>query len=325
MKILVTGAAGFIGRAVCERLLGCPDTTVVGVDNLNDYYSVDLKHARLATLEGRHGFVFHKLDVADSNGVNALMQAQRPDYVIHLAAQAGVRYSLINPYAYTQSNLVGTANILEACRQNPVKHLVFASTSSVYGNNTKIPFHEDDPTDAPVSYYAATKKSNELMAQSYAHLYDLPVTGLRFFTVYGPWGRPDMALWMFTESILQGKPIKVFNHGNLQRDFTYIDDIVEGVLRVMNNIPNIRNQCRIFNIGNHNPVKLMDFIATLELAIGKEAIKEYLPMQDGDVPITYADTARLREAVGFSPDTPLATGIKRFIEWYNVWSDRAQH
>jgi UDP-glucuronate 4-epimerase len=324
MKILVTGAAGFIGRAVCERLLGQAGATVVGVDNLNDYYSVELKHGRLATLQGRSGFVFHKLDVADTTGVNALMQAERPDYVIHLAAQAGVRYSLVNPYAYTQSNLVGTANILEACRQYPVKHLVFASSSSVYGNNTKIPFHEDDPTEAPVSYYAATKKSNELMAQSYAHLYDLPVTGLRFFTVYGPWGRPDMALWMFTESILQGKPIKVFNHGLLQRDFTYIDDIVEGVFRVMNNIPNVRNKCRIFNIGNHQPVALMDFIDTLERTLGKAAIKEYLPMQDGDVPTTYADTSRLREAVGFSPDTPLESGLRRFVDWYIGWKGLAR-
>jgi len=319
MKILVTGAAGFIGRAVCERLLAQAGTTVVGVDNLNDYYSVDLKHARLATLQGRSGFVFHKLDMADGAGVNALMQAERPDYVIHLAAQAGVRYSLINPHAYTQSNLVGTANILDACRQYPVRHLVFASTSSVYGNNSKIPFHEDDPTEAPVSYYAATKKSNELMAQSYAHLYQLPVTGLRFFTVYGPWGRPDMALWMFTESILQGKPIKVFNHGLLQRDFTYIDDIVEGVIRVMDYIPDVRSKCQIFNIGNHQPVKLMDFIATVERVLGKQAIKEYLPMQDGDVPITYADTSRLREAVGFSPDTSLEAGVRKFVDWYYQW------
>lgn len=320
MKILVTGAAGFIGRAVCESLLERSGCTVIGVDNLNDYYAVDLKHARLATLTPRTGFVFHKLDVGDAAALNALMAAERPDYVIHLAAQAGVRYSLVNPQAYTHSNLVGMANILEACRHNPVKHLVYASSSSVYGNNRKIPFHEDDPTDQPVSYYAATKKSNELMAQSYAHLYNLPSTGLRFFTVYGPWGRPDMALWMFTESILQGKPIKVFNHGNLQRDFTYIDDIVEGVLRVMEYIPKVRNNTQIFNIGNHQPIKLMDFIQLLEQTLGQEAIKEYLPMQDGDVSITYADTARLRDAVGFSPDTSFEVGISRFVEWYRSWN-----
>lgn len=320
MKILVTGAAGFIGRAVCERLLmSHGDCRVIAVDNLNDYYAVDLKHARLATLEALPGFVFHKLDVADAGALDALMAAERPDYVIHLAAQAGVRYSLINPQAYTHSNLIGMANMLEACRRYPVQHLVYASTSSVYGNNTKVPFQEDDPTDQPVSYYAATKKSNELMAQSYAHLYDLPLTGLRFFTVYGPWGRPDMALWMFTESILQGKPIKVFNHGNLQRDFTYIDDIVEGVLRVMKYVPKVRNKTAIYNIGNHQPVRLMDFITLLEKALGQEAIKEYLPMQDGDVNITYADTTRLREAVGFCPDTPFEVGIQHFVDWYRMW------
>ncbi|TCP11433.1 UDP-glucuronate 4-epimerase [Crenobacter luteus] len=323
MKVMVTGAAGFIGRAVCERLLDAGDVSVIAVDNLNDYYAVELKHARLATLEGRGGFVFHKLDIADSAAIDALFAAERPDYVIHLAAQAGVRYSIQNPHAYTQSNLVGFANILEACRRHPVEHLVFASSSSVYGKNAKVPFAEDDRTDTPVSYYAATKKANEAMAASYAELYGMTLTGLRFFTVYGPWGRPDMAPWLFTEAISAGRPIKVFNHGLLQRDFTYIDDIVEGVLRVMKYVTDKRSKFEIFNIGNHQPVELMEFIRCVESACGREAVKEYLPMQDGDVPITYADTARLRAAVGFSPATPLADGIDAFVAWYRTWKARA--
>lgn len=316
MKVLVTGAAGFIGRAVCEKLLDRGDVQVIAVDNLNDYYAVALKHARLATLQGRDGFHFHKLDIADWAALDALFAAERPDYVIHLAAQAGVRYSIDNPHVYAQSNLVGHTNMLEACRRHPVQHLVFASSSSVYGKNAKVPFSEDDRVDEPVSFYAATKKANEVMAHSYAHLYQFPITGLRFFTVYGPWGRPDMAPWLFTEAILKGETIKVFNHGQMQRDFTYIDDIVEGVLRVMAHPASGDVPFAVFNIGNHNPVPLMDFIQATEAACGREAVKQYLPMQDGDVPVTYADTARLRDAVGFSPDTPLRDGMQAFVDWY---------
>lgn len=316
MKVLVTGAAGFIGRAVCERLLERGGAEVVGIDNLNDYYAVELKHARLATLQGRPGFSFHLLDIADMAGLDSLFAGEHFDYVIHLAAQAGVRYSIENPHTYAESNLTGFTNVLEGCRRYPVKHLVFASSSSVYGRNAKVPFSEDDRVDLPVSFYAATKKANEVMAASYAHLYALPVTGLRFFTVYGPWGRPDMAPWLFTDAILNGRPIKVFNHGKMQRDFTYIDDIVEGVLRVMEHVPTGELPYALFNIGNHNPIELMAFIKATEAACGCEAVKEYLPMQDGDVPITYADTARLRAAVGFSPDTPLMEGMQSFVDWY---------
>ncbi|WP_159880527.1 NAD-dependent epimerase [Aquitalea denitrificans] len=322
MNILVTGAAGFIGRAVCERLLQAGDCNVIGVDNLNSYYPVSLKQARLATLEGRDGFRFVQLDLADWDALNALCGAESFDYVIHLAAQAGVRYSIDNPHVYAQSNLLGMTNVLEACRRHAVKHLVYASSSSVYGQNAKVPFAEDDRVDAPVSFYAATKKANEVMAHSYAHLYGLPCTGLRFFTVYGPWGRPDMAPWLFTEAILQGKPIKVFNHGQMQRDFTFIDDIVEGVVRVMQHLPSAANgqpPYALFNIGNHNPVALLDFIHSIESACGREAVKEYYPMQDGDMPITYADTSRLRAAVGFSPDTPLTTGMQAFVDWYRAY------
>ncbi|MCP9757731.1 NAD-dependent epimerase [Aquitalea sp. S1-19] len=316
MKVLVTGAAGFIGRAVCERLLVRDGVEVVGIDNLNDYYAVELKHARLATLQGQSGFSFHQLDIADMAGLDSLFAGEHFDYVIHLAAQAGVRYSIENPHVYAESNLTGFTNVLEGCRRYPVKHLVFASSSSVYGRNAKVPFSEDDRVDLPVSFYAATKKANEVMAASYAHLYGLPATGLRFFTVYGPWGRPDMAPWLFTDAILNGRPIKVFNHGKMQRDFTYIDDIVEGVLRVMAHVPTGELPYALFNIGNHNPVELMAFIEATEAACGREAVKEYLPMQDGDVPITYADTARLRAAVGFSPDTPLMEGMQCFVDWY---------
>lgn len=316
MKVLVTGAAGFIGRAICEKLLDQGTASVIAVDNLNDYYAVELKQARLATLQGREGFEFLKLDLADWADVDNLFQTHQIDYVIHLAAQAGVRYSIRNPHVYAQSNLIGMTNLLEACRRHPVKHLVFASSSSVYGKNAKVPFSEDDRTDEPVSFYAATKKANEVMAHSYAHLFGLPTTGLRFFTVYGPWGRPDMAPWMFSESIIKGETIKVFNHGQLKRDFTYIDDIVEGVLRVLELIPQKTVPFEIFNIGNHNPVALMDFIHCVEQACGREAKKEYLPMQDGDVPITYADTRRLQEAIGFAPSTSLAEGMQRFVDWY---------
>jgi len=316
MKVLVTGAAGFIGRAVCEKLLDGAAASVIAVDNLNDYYAVELKQARLATLQGRERFEFIKLDLADWSAVENLFKTHQIDYVIHLAAQAGVRYSIINPHVYAQSNLIGMTNLLEACRLYPVKHLLFASSSSVYGKNAKVPFSEDDRTDEPVSFYAATKKASEVMAHSYAHLFALPITGLRFFTVYGPWGRPDMAPWMFTESILNGKPIKIFNHGIMQRDFTYIDDIVEGVLRVLERIPQKPVPFDLFNIGNNNPVPLMDFIHCIEQACGCEAKKEYLPMQDGDVPITYADTRRLEQAIGFAPSTSLAEGMQNFVAWY---------
>lgn len=318
MKVLLTGAAGFIGRATAEALLKA-DHQVVAVDNLNDYYAVSLKHARLATLREQPDLQFYPLDVADWPALDALFAEQRPDAVIHLAAQAGVRYSIQNPHAYAQSNLLGMTHILEACRQHPVQHLVYASSSSVYGKNAKAPFAEDDRTDQPVSFYAASKKANEVMAASYSHLYQLPATGLRFFTVYGPWGRPDMAPWLFTEAILRGEPIKVFNHGRLQRDFTYIDDIVEGILRVLAQPPQGDCPHTLYNIGNHQPVELMTFISTIEQALGREAEKIYLPMQDGDVPITYADTQKLRDAVGFSPDTPLADGMRRFVDWYRAY------
>lgn len=318
MKVLLTGAAGFIGRATAEALLKAGHQ-VVAVDNLNDYYAVSLKHARLATLREQPGLQFYPLDVADWPALDALFVEQHPDAVIHLAAQAGVRYSIQNPHAYAQSNLLGMTHILEACRQHPVQHLVYASSSSVYGKNAKAPFAEDDRTDQPVSFYAASKKANEVMAASYSHLYQLPATGLRFFTVYGPWGRPDMAPWLFTEAILRGEPIKVFNHGRLQRDFTYIDDIVEGILRVLAQPPQGDCPHTLYNIGNHQPVELMTFISTIEQALGREAEKIYLPMQDGDVPITYADTQKLRDAVGFSPDTPLADGMRRFVDWYRAY------
>ncbi len=318
MKVLVTGAAGFIGRACTQALLRAGHQ-VVAVDNLNDYYPVSLKHARLATLKNQPDFQFYPQDVADWSTLSTLFAQTRPDAVIHLAAQAGVRYSIENPHTYAQSNLIGMTNILEACRHYPVQHLVYASSSSVYGKNAKVPFSEDDRTDHPVSFYAASKKANEVMAASYSNLYQLPATGLRFFTVYGPWGRPDMAPWLFTEAILQGKPIKVFNHGRLQRDFTYIDDIVEGVMRVLHQPPQGELPHVLYNIGNHQPVELMQFIAAIEQALGREAEKIYLPMQDGDVPVTYADTRRLREAVGFSPDTALADGMHRFVEWYREY------
>ncbi len=329
MKVLVTGAAGFIGMHVCERLLARGDV-VVGIDNLNDYYDVRLKEARLARLALSPAFRSVRLDVADEAGMAALFANERFDRVVHLAAQAGVRYSLQNPLAYAHSNLLGFVNVLEGCRHGAVEHLVFAGSSSVYGGNAKMPFAESDPVDHPVSLYAATKKSNEVMAHAYSHLYALPVTGLRFFTVYGPWGRPDMAYWGFTEKILRGEPIDVFNHGQMLRDFTYIDDITEGVIRVLDKpaTPNpdfdplqpdpgsAKVPFRIFNIGNNEPMKLMDFIATLEAALGRAAEKRFLPMQDGDVPATYADIGRLDAWVGFVPTTSVETGIARFVDWY---------
>ncbi|WP_374277444.1 NAD-dependent epimerase [Azonexus sp.] len=329
MKILVTGAAGFIGMYAARRLLDRGDQ-VVGLDNLNDYYEVSLKEARLARLTDQPGFRFVRLDLADRAGIDRLFAEEKFDKVIHLAAQAGVRYSIQNPHAYVDSNLVGFVNILEGCRHHGVKHLVYASSSSVYGGNQKMPFSEHDGVDHPVSLYAATKKANELMAHTYSHLYRLPTTGLRFFTVYGPWGRPDMAPFLFAGAILRGEPIKVFNHGHMKRDFTYIDDIVEGVIRAMD-----RNAeadagydplaadpatstapYRVFNIGNNDPVPLMDFIGALEQATGRTAEKIYLPMQDGDVPATYADTSLLDQWVGFAPATPIQDGVDRFVAWY---------
>jgi len=329
VKILVTGAAGFIGMTTSLRLLARGDE-VVGLDNLNDYYEVSLKESRLARLTGHPGFRFVKLDVADRPGMEQLFATEKFDKVIHLAAQAGVRYSLKNPHAYVDSNLVGFINILEGCRHGKVGHLIYASSSSVYGGNTKMPFSEHDSVDHPVSLYAATKKANELMAHTYSHLYGLPTTGLRFFTVYGPWGRPDMALFLFTKAILEGRPIDVFNHGNMLRDFTYVDDIVEGVIRLLDrtatanpayvaeeadpatsNVP-----YRVFNIGNNDPVPLLDFIGAIENALGMKAERRLLPLQDGDVPATFADTALLDDWVGFAPATPIQEGVSRFIAWY---------
>ncbi len=329
MKILVTGAAGFIGMHTAQRLLERGDE-VVGVDNLNDYYEVSLKEARLARLAAYPNFRFVRLDIADSQGMQELFAAEGFQRVVHLAAQAGVRYSLANPHAYAQSNLVGFVNVLEGCRHAQAEHLVYASSSSVYGGNRKMPFSEHDAVDHPVSLYAATKKSNELMAHTYSHLFGLPTTGLRFFTVYGPWGRPDMALFLFTRAILEGRPIDVFNHGKMQRDFTYIDDIVEGVVRVLDqparasesfdglapdpacsNVP-----YRLFNIGNDQPVDLLAFIEALEGALGQVANKRFLPLQDGDVPATWADTALLGQAVGFAPKTSVQDGVGQFVRWH---------
>ena len=332
MKILVTGAAGFIGMQCTLRLLARGDQ-VVGLDNLNDYYDVSLKQSRLQRLTPHAGFRFAKLDVADRDGMAALFRSEKFDRVIHLAAQAGVRYSLKNPRAYIDSNVVGFANILEGCRHNQVQHLVYASSSSVYGGNTKMPFSEHDSVDHPVSLYAATKKANELMAHTYSHLYGLPTTGLRFFTVYGPWGRPDMALFLFTKAILEGRAIDVFNHGNMQRDFTYIDDIVEGVVRVLDRPPvadpgfdtaapdAARSWApyRVFNIGNQGPAQLMDFIAAVERAVGCTAVKEFLPMQPGDVQATYADVRQLTDWTGFAPGTPVDEGVARFVAWYRQY------
>jgi len=327
--VLVTGAAGFIGYHVARRLLERGET-VLGLDNLNDYYDVRLKKARLAQLKPFKKFEFRKLDLVNRKGMAALFAKHKFRRVVHLAAQAGVRYSLVNPHAYTDSNVVGFMNVLEGCRHAKVEHLVYASTSSVYGGNTRMPFSVHDNVDHPVSLYAATKKANELMAHTYAHLYDIPCTGLRFFTVYGPWGRPDMALFLFTKAILAGKPIDVFNHGNMKRDFTYIDDIVEGVVRALDRparpdpawsgeTPNSATSSapyRLYNIGNHQPVELLRFIEMLERALGKPAKKNLLPMQPGDVPATYADVQDLVDDVGFKPDTPLEEGIKKFVEWY---------
>ncbi len=328
-RIMVTGAAGFIGMHTTLRLLERGDT-VVGVDNLNDYYDVALKQARLARLSGHPNFSFHKLDVADRDAMAKLFEQQKPQRVIHLAAQVGVRYSLVNPHAYIDANLLGFMNILEGCRHNGVEHLVYASSSSVYGGNTALPFSEHQNIDHPASLYAATKKANELMAHTYSHLFRLPTTGLRFFTVYGPWGRPDMSPILFAKAISQGKPIDVFNHGQMARDFTYIDDIVEGVVRVMDKpaTPNpdfdaahpdpatSNAPYRVFNIGNNQPTPLMDYIAALETALGKTARKNFLPLQPGDVLATAANTDELNSWVGFRPNTPLQQGVDRFVDWY---------
>jgi UDP-glucuronate 4-epimerase len=332
MKVLLTGAAGFIGMATALRLLARGDE-VVGLDNLNDYYDVALKQARLAQLTAHPAFRFVKLDLADRPGMAALFDAERFDRVVHLAGQAGVRYSLKNPNAYIDSNVVGFMNVLEGCRHTAVAHLVYASSSSVYGGNTKMPFSEHDGVDHPVSLYAATKKANELMAHTYSHLFALPTTGLRFFTVYGPWGRPDMALFLFTKAILEGRPIDVYNQGRMQRDFTYIDDIVEGVIRVLDKAatpnPGYRAEqpdpgsgsapFRVFNIGNQQPMPLMDFITCVEDALGLKAQMNLLPMQDGDVPASHADVDALRDWVGYAPATDVRSGVARFVAWYRSY------
>jgi len=313
MKILVTGAAGFIGAHVSQALLQSGHT-VVGIDNLNDYYDVQLKYDRLQWLDDTPSFTFTKLGLADREGMEQLFAQHSFDVVINLAAQAGVRYSIDHPHAYADSNLTGFLHVLEGCRQGGVKHLLFASSSSVYGENKKVPFAVEDRVDNPISLYAATKKSNELMAHAYAHLYDFKVTGLRFFTVYGPWGRPDMAYFKFSKAIAENKTIDVYNHGKMQRDFTYIDDVVEAVTRLTERRP--KYDYKIYNIGNHSPETLEDFIAAIEQAMGKKAKKNYLPMQAGDVPATYADVQDLMQDVGFKPSTPLQEGIGKFVAWY---------
>jgi UDP-glucuronate 4-epimerase len=337
MKILVTGAAGFIGMHVALRVLE-QGVEVVGIDNLNDYYDVGLKEDRVKQLTPFPNFHFVKLDMADRLGMEDLFGHGRFQRVVNLAAQAGVRYSLENPHAYVNSNIVGFLNVLEGCRHNGVEHLVYASSSSVYGANTRMPFSVRDNVDHPISLYAATKKSNELMAHTYSHLYGLPTTGLRFFTVYGPWGRPDMSPFLFTKAILEGRPIDVFNHGKMQRDFTYIDDIVEGVVRVLDTIPmpnpsfdrSVHDPAssdapyRLYNIGNHKPVELMTLIDTIENAVGKKAAKNMLPMQAGDVVATHADIEDLRQAVGFVPHTPLKEGVEKFVAWFKSYYGAAK-
>ena len=331
-NVLVTGAAGFIGFHLCQRLLN-DGVRVTGIDNLNPYYDVRLKEARLEKILPDPNFTLAKLDLTDRKSLNELFHNNHFDVVVNLAAQAGVRYSIENPHAYVDSNLVGFVNILECCRHTDVKHLVFASSSSVYGANTEMPFSIHHNVDHPVSLYAATKKANELMAHTYSHLYGLCCTGLRFFTVYGPWGRPDMALFLFTKAILEDKPITVFNHGKMQRDFTYIDDIIEGVVRVMARLPEPNPAWRgdapdpgtsyapykVYNIGNNNPVQLLEFIEEIENALGRKANKEFVELQPGDVVATYADVDDLVQDVGFKPETPLVTGIRRFIEWYQEY------
>ena len=329
MKILVTGAAGFIGFTTSKKLLERGDT-VVGLDNFNDYYDVSLKESRAAVLDAYDNFSMHRIDLADRDAMEKLFAAEKFDKVVHLAAQAGVRYSIENPHSYIESNIVGTLHILEGCRHNNVQHLVYASSSSVYGANTAMPFSIHQNVDHPLALYGATKKANELMAHTYSNLYNLPTTGLRFFTVYGPYGRPDMALFLFTKNIIAGRPIDVFNYGKHRRDFTYIDDIVEGVIRTMDHTaePNPEWDAanpdpgtsmapyRIYNIGNQQPVELMQYIEVLEECLGRKAEKNLLPLQDGDVPDTYADAEDLANDVGYKPNTPITTGIKNFVDWY---------
>jgi len=323
MKILITGVAGFIGYHLAKRLV-LENIQVYGIDNLNKYYDVNLKKDRLAQLNAFEKFTFQLMDLSDRPAMVQLFQTQDFDCVVNLAAQAGVRYSIDNPHTYVDSNLTGFVNLLEGCRNSKVKHLVFASSSSVYGANKKIPFSVDDEVNHPISLYAATKKANELIAYTYSHLYDIPITGLRFFTVYGPWGRPDMAYFKFVKAIEQGNPIDVYNFGNMQRDFTYIDDVIEGIVRVMNKPPiptadefgQIAASYKLYNIGNNNPVSLSRFIEVIEQALGKVAQKNFLPMQPGDVPITYADVDELMRDVGFKPDTSIEQGITKFVQWY---------
>lgn len=326
MKILVTGVAGFIGMHVAQALLARGDQ-VVGIDNLNDYYAVELKRARLTQLGG--DFAFHQVDFSDHAALDAAIGSEEFDRIVHLGAQAGVRYSIDNPRAYVQSNLVGHVNILELARTRRIAHLVYASSSSVYGGNESLPFRVEDRTDHPVSLYAATKKADELMSETYAHLYRIPQTGLRFFTVYGPWGRPDMALWLFTQAILEGRPIKVFNHGRMQRDFTYIDDIVTGVIAALDHPPaddglgkpgGSLAPHRIYNIGNHRSEELGRMIDVLEAACGRAAIRDYQPMQDGDVPATYADISAIQRDLGFAPTTTIDAGIPKFVDWYRDYT-----
>jgi UDP-glucuronate 4-epimerase len=333
MKVLLTGAAGFIGMHVAQLLLARGDT-VVGIDSLNDYYDPRLKLARLARIKNHPNFRFVQGDIADRITVEDLFAAERPQRVINLAGQPGVRYSLTNPHSYIQTNLVGFGNLLEGCRHNGIEHFVYASSSSVYGANTHMPFSVHDNVDHPVSLYAASKKANELMAHTYSHLYGLPTTGLRYFTVYGPWGRPDMSPWLFTSAILEGRSIDVFNHGKMQRDFTFVEDIAEGTVRVLDRIP-VGNPdfstdtpdpgssyapYKVYNIGNHQPVELMTFIKTIEDALGQEAKKNFLPMQPGDVVATYADVEDLKRDVGFEPKTPLAEGIAKWAVWYREYT-----
>jgi len=325
VKVLVTGAAGFIGFHLSKQLLE-QGNTVIGLDNLNDYYDVSLKEDRLAQLKPFPNFKFYPLDLADRAGMENLFAQESFEVVAHLAAQAGVRYSLQNPHAYVDSNLVGFMNILEGCRHAEIQHLVYASSSSVYGANQKIPFSVEDNVDHPVSLYAATKKANELMAHTYSHLYNIPTTGLRFFTVYGPWGRPDMAYFLFTQAILEGRPINVFNYGKMRRDFTYIDDVVEGIVRLLVHTPEIGETgavsdapYKIYNIGNNKPIELMRLIEVLEDCLGKKAVKNFCPMQPGDVPMTYADVDALMQDVGFSPSTPIEVGVERFVNWYQSY------
>jgi UDP-glucuronate 4-epimerase len=328
--ILVTGAAGFIGFHVSNRLLA-DGAQVIGLDNMNAYYDVSLKEARLRQLMRWPGFRFERLDIAESGPVHSLFASHKPVFVIHLAAQAGVRYSLVNPHAYVRSNIAGFVTILEACRTYPVRHLVYASSSSVYGANTKVPFHEDDPVNSPVSLYAATKRADELMAETYAHLFAVPASGLRFFTVYGPWGRPDMAYFSFTEACFEGRRIDVYNGGRMQRDFTYIDDAIEAVSRLLVRPPTsaaetlglqIRSPHIIYNVGNHTSVELSVFVATIEAAVGRSLARRNAPMQPGDLPTTFADVKRLARVTGFAPRTPLVEGISRFVAWYRQYKRR---